>query len=62
MLNFFCTCKNFDPSLAFIEAPAEDEAMKFCEAAPFAMQLSPDAIMAAARTLSTDSDLEAEWR
>jgi hypothetical protein len=36
--------------------------MKFCKAAPVALQLIPKTIMVAARTLGADSDLEAEVR
>jgi predicted transcriptional regulator len=47
---------------AFIEVSPDGKAMKFYEVAPFALHLTPEAIMTAARTLSTDKDLEAELR
>ena len=34
--------------------------MTFYEVTPFALQLTPKTIMVAARSLSTESDLEAE--
>jgi hypothetical protein len=34
--------------------------MKFYEVAPFALHLTPETIMIAARTLTTESDLEAQ--
>ena len=36
--------------------------MKFYEVVPFALNLTPETIKIAARTLSTESDLEAELR
>ena len=47
---------------ATVEVSAEGKAMKFYQVAPFALTLSPETIGIAARTLSTDSDLEAEPR
>jgi predicted transcriptional regulator len=47
---------------ASIEVSADGKAMKFYEVAPFGLHLTPEAIMIAARTLSTDSNLEAELR
>jgi predicted transcriptional regulator len=47
---------------ASIEVSPDGKAMKFYEVAPFALHLTPEAIMIAARTLSTDKDLEAELR
>jgi predicted transcriptional regulator len=47
---------------ASIEVSPEGKAMKFYEVAPFTLYLTPEAIVAAARTLSTDRDLEAELR
>ncbi len=47
---------------ASIEVSADGKAMKFYEVAPFALHLIPEAIAVAARTLSTESDLEAELR
>jgi predicted transcriptional regulator len=45
-----------------VEVSADGKAMKFYEAVPFALNLTPEAIRIAARTLSTDSDLAAELR
>lgn len=45
-----------------IEVSADGKAMKFYEVASFALTLTPETIMMAARTLSTQSDLEAERR
>jgi predicted transcriptional regulator len=45
---------------ASIEVSADGKAMKFYEVAPFALNLTPESIMTAARTLSTDRHLEAE--
>jgi predicted transcriptional regulator len=45
-----------------IEVSPDGKAMKFYEVAPFALHLTPEAVMTAARTLSTDKDLEAELR
>ncbi len=47
---------------ASIEVSADGKAMKFYEVAPFALHLTPETIMIAARTLSIDSNLEAEAR
>ena len=47
---------------ASIEVSADGKAMKFYEVAPFALHLTPDTIRIAARTLSTNRDLEAELR
>ncbi len=38
---------------AHLELSADGKAMKFYEVVPFALQLTPDALAAAARTLST---------
>ena len=45
-----------------LEVSADGKAMKFYEVAPFALHLTPRTIAIAARTLSTDSELEAELR
>jgi predicted transcriptional regulator len=45
-----------------LEVSADGKAMKFYEVAPFALHLTPQTIAIAARTLSTDSELEAELR
>ena len=47
---------------ASVEVSVDGKAMKFYEVAPFALHLTPEAIRIAARTLSTDTDLEAELR
>ena len=47
---------------AAIEVSRDGKAMKFYEVAPFALELTPQTIMAAARTLAADSDLEANVR
>jgi predicted transcriptional regulator len=47
---------------AAIEVSQDGKAMKFYEVTPFALQLTPETITAAARTLSADNDLEAETR
>ncbi len=47
---------------ASIEVSPDGKAMKFYEVAPFALHLTPEAIMIAARTLSTDNVREAELR
>jgi predicted transcriptional regulator len=47
---------------ASIEVSDDGKAMKFYEVAPFALYLTPEVIMTAARTLSVDKDLEAELR
>jgi len=45
-----------------LEVSADGKAMKFYEVVPFAVELTPETIAIAARTLSTDSELEAELR
>jgi predicted transcriptional regulator len=45
-----------------LEVSADGKAMKFYEVVPFAVELTPETIAVAARTLSTDSELEAELR
>ena len=45
---------------ATIEVSEDGKAMKYYEIAPFALQLTPETIMVAARTLAADSKLEAE--
>jgi predicted transcriptional regulator len=47
---------------ASIEVSDDGKAMKFYEVAPFALYLTPEVIMTAARTLSADKDLEDELR
>ncbi len=47
---------------ASVEVSADGKAMKFYEVAPFALNLTPEAIRVAARTLSSERDLEAELR
>jgi DNA-binding transcriptional ArsR family regulator len=47
---------------ADIEVSQDGKAMKFCNATPFALQLTPQTIMAAARTLRPNNDLDAEAR
>jgi predicted transcriptional regulator len=47
---------------ASVEVSADGKAMKFYEVAPFALTLTPEVIRIAARTLSTDTNLEAELR
>jgi predicted transcriptional regulator len=47
---------------ADIEVSEDGKAMKFYQVTPFALQLTPKTIMVAARTLHTDTDLEAEAR
>jgi predicted transcriptional regulator len=47
---------------ASVEVSPDGKAMKFYEVAPFALHLTPEVIRIAARTLSTDNDLEAELR
>jgi predicted transcriptional regulator len=42
-----------------IEVSEDGKAMKFYEVAPFAVCVTPEAIMTAARTLSTDTSMEA---
>jgi predicted transcriptional regulator len=45
---------------AAIEVSEDGKAMKFYEVTPFALQLTPDSIMIAVRTLAADSELDAE--
>jgi predicted transcriptional regulator len=47
---------------ASVEVSEDGKAMKFYEVAPFAVELTPESIAIAARTLTTDSELEAELR
>jgi predicted transcriptional regulator len=47
---------------AAIEVSEDGKAMKFYEVAPFALQLTPDTIMVAARTLHVGSEIDAEVR
>jgi predicted transcriptional regulator len=47
---------------ATIEVSEDGKAMKFYEVTPFAVQLTPKTIMAAARSLGTESDLELEMQ
>jgi predicted transcriptional regulator len=47
---------------ASVEVSADGKAMKFYEVAPFALHVTPETIRIAARTLSTDHDLDAELR
>src|SRR5215475_4745753 len=47
---------------ASIEVSPDGKAMKFYEVAPFALHLTPEAIMTAVRTLSTERDMEADLR
>jgi predicted transcriptional regulator len=47
---------------AAIEVSEDGKAMKFYEVTPFALRLTPDTIMVAARTLGANSDLDAEVR
>lgn len=47
---------------ASIEVSADGKAMKFYEVTPFAVNLTPETITIAVRTLGTDSTLEAELR
>jgi predicted transcriptional regulator len=47
---------------ASVEVSADGKAMKFYEVTPFALILTPERIRIAARTLSANSDLEAELR
>jgi predicted transcriptional regulator len=47
---------------ASAEVSADGKAMKFYEVAPFALHLTPETIMIAARTLNADKDLEEELR
>ncbi|HUA31484.1 MAG TPA: ArsR family transcriptional regulator [Streptosporangiaceae bacterium] len=45
---------------ATIEVSEDGKAMKFYEVTPFAVQLTPQTIMAAARSLGSETDLELE--
>ena len=47
---------------ASVEVSADGKAMKFYEVTPFTLHLTPKAIITAARTLGTESELEAEVR
>src|SRR5580692_1762761 len=47
---------------ADIEVSEDGKAMKFYEVTPFALRLTPQTIMAAARTLHANSDVDAEAR
>ncbi len=47
---------------ASVEVSPDGKAMKFYEVAPFALDLTPDSIRIAARTLSTDREMETELR
>jgi predicted transcriptional regulator len=47
---------------ADIEVSEDGKAMKFYDVTPFALQLTPQTIMAAARTLRADHELDAEAR
>ena len=47
---------------ADIEVSEDGKAMKFYDVAPFALQLTPQTIMAAVRTLRADRELDAEAR
>lgn len=47
---------------ASVEVSADGKAMKFYEVASFTLTLTPETVRVAARTLSTDTDLEAELR
>jgi predicted transcriptional regulator len=47
---------------AGIEVSEDGKAMKFYDVTPFALQLTPQTIMAAARTLPAHGDLDAEAR
>jgi predicted transcriptional regulator len=47
---------------ADIEVSEDGKAMKFYEVTPFALQLTPETIMVAARTLRAGNDLDAEVR
>jgi DNA-binding transcriptional ArsR family regulator len=47
---------------ADIEVSEDGKAMKFYDVTPFALDLTPQTISAAARTLRMDGDLEAEVR
>jgi predicted transcriptional regulator len=45
---------------ATIEVSEDGKAMKYYEVAPFALKLTPEAIMVAVRTLGAASDVDAE--
>jgi predicted transcriptional regulator len=47
---------------ASIEVSADGKAMKFYQVTPFTLELTPETIMTAARTLSIDKDAEAALR
>jgi predicted transcriptional regulator len=47
---------------ATIEVSQDGKAMKFYEVAPFTVQLTPETIMVAARSLGAESGLEVEMR
>jgi len=47
---------------ADIEVSEDGKAMKFYDVTPFAVQLTPETIMIAARTLHINDDLDAEVR
>ena len=47
---------------ADIEVSQDGKAMKFYNVTPFALQLTPQTITAAARTLRANNDLDAEAR
>jgi predicted transcriptional regulator len=47
---------------ADIEVSEDGKAMKFYDVTPFALQLTPQTIMTAVRTLRASSDLDAEAR
>jgi predicted transcriptional regulator len=47
---------------AAIEVSHDGKAMKFYDVTPFALQLTPETIMVAARTLGADHELDAELR
>jgi predicted transcriptional regulator len=47
---------------ATIEVSEDGKAMKFYEVTPFSLYLTPQAIMTAARTLGTESELGADVR
>ena len=47
---------------ATLEVSQDGKAMKFYEVAPFAVQLTPETIMVAARSLGAENDLEVGMR
>jgi predicted transcriptional regulator len=47
---------------ATIEVSEDGKAMKYYEVASFTLELTPEAIMIAARTLDADNDVDAEVR